>query len=120
MFCRPKTPLVDTRVRPRSPSGNWPEPDFGLNLNKSADNKLQSPQSPGSPDSMYNPYKEAYAYGYADERVEQLSSRLINTTIDQNNSVVDYGGVRSRSPGNELDYPSNNINQYGQGPGYEN
>jgi hypothetical protein len=112
MHSRPKTPLVDTRVRPRSPSGTWVEPDFGLNLNKGGDisKQMQSPQSPGSPDSMYNPY----TFSFNDERVEQLSTHLINTTINQNNSMAEYGH-RSRSPGQELDYPSNNINQYGQG-----
>ncbi|CAB3366537.1 Hypothetical predicted protein [Cloeon dipterum] len=112
---RPKTPLVDTRVRPKTPTGKWSEADFAVNLNK-AQEALKvgvGPQSPGSPDSMFNPYKESFTYGYVDQRVDQLSEHLTNTSIQQQH--LDYS-TRSRSPGNELDYSPNN-SQYAHDPG---
>ncbi|XP_059469731.1 membrane-associated guanylate kinase, WW and PDZ domain-containing protein 1-like isoform X5 [Neocloeon triangulifer] len=110
---RPKTPLVDTRPRSKTPTGKWAEVDYAMNLNKSVEGVQKvgtGPQSPDSPDSMYNPYKETFTYGYVDERVEQINQHLINTSLEQN-SRLEYG-MRSRSPGQELDYPPNNINQY--------
>jgi hypothetical protein len=115
---RPKTPLVDTRNRPKTPTSTsntptqrpWtPETSNKLNMIDNNISKVAAPQSPGSPTSMYDLYKDSFTYGYTrheqQSAVVQISNQLMSTSISDGHLPPRSEFDRGRSP--VQDYPDN-------------
>ena len=100
---RPKTPLVDTRNRVKTPTNvnSWLPND---SLRKDDENNTQGLQSPASISSQYDGYQTtAFSYHQPhmyDPKMANLGNCLANTSL---RSPDEYS--RSHSPGNELDTP---------------
>lgn len=102
---RPKTPLVDTRIRAKTPTnvGSWIHNDPGLKADSDIDKNtdiLQSPSIASQYDGFQTtafPYPHPHSY---DQNLSNLTNRLANTSL---RSPDEYS--RSQSPGNELDGP---------------
>ncbi|XP_026277849.2 membrane-associated guanylate kinase, WW and PDZ domain-containing protein 1 isoform X2 [Frankliniella occidentalis] len=104
---RPKTPLVDTRTRSKTPTnvGSWMHNDHSLKADSDIDKNTDILQSP-SIASQYDGFP-ATAFPYPHPHSYDLSQRLANTSL---RSPDEYS--RSHSPGNELDVSGQHQSHY--------
>ncbi|XP_034239712.1 membrane-associated guanylate kinase, WW and PDZ domain-containing protein 1 isoform X2 [Thrips palmi] len=104
---RPKTPLVDTRIRAKTPTnvGSWMHNDPSLKADSDIDKNTDILQSP-SIASQYDGYQTT-AFPYPHPHSYDLSQRLANTSL---RSPDEYS--RSHSPGNGLDDPVSHRGHY--------
>ncbi|KAJ1526097.1 hypothetical protein ONE63_009262 [Megalurothrips usitatus] len=104
---RPKTPLVDTRIRAKTPTnvGSWIHNDPSLKADSDIDKNTDILQSP-SIASQYDGFQTT-AFPYPHSHPYDLSQRLANTSL---RSPDEYS--RSHSPGNELDGPGSHRAHY--------
>lgn len=104
---RPKTPLVDTRIRAKTPTnvGSWMHNDPSLKADSDIDKNTDILQSP-SIASQYDGFQTT-AFPYPHPHSYDLSQRLANTSL---RSPDEYS--RSHSPGNELGTPVSHQGHY--------